>query len=64
MQHERCKGLRIERLIRCMATCAGIFAHQTPIFDSFTASADYPMQITTEAGKGGPKASALMAAAW
>ena len=34
---------------------AGVFAHQTPIFDSFTASSDYPMQVTTEPGKGGPK---------
>jgi phenylpropionate dioxygenase-like ring-hydroxylating dioxygenase large terminal subunit len=35
----------------------GIFAHQTPIFDSFAASADFPMSISTEAGKGGPKVS-------
>ena len=34
---------------------AGVFAHQTPIFDSFTASSDYPMQVTTEPGKGGPQ---------
>ena len=38
----------------------GIFAHQTPIFDSFAASAEYPMQVTTEPGRGGgPKASQL-----
>ena len=35
----------------------GIFAHQTPIFDSFAASAEYPMQVTTEPGRAGPKAS-------
>ena len=35
----------------------GIFAHQTPIFDSFAASAEYPMQVSTEAGRAGPKAS-------
>ncbi|CAK0757071.1 hypothetical protein CVIRNUC_002509 [Coccomyxa viridis] len=33
----------------------GIFAHQTPIFDSFAASAEYPMQVSTEPGRGGPK---------
>ncbi|CAL5227269.1 g10200 [Coccomyxa viridis] len=33
----------------------GIFAHQTPIFDSFAASAEYPMQVTTEPGRAGPK---------
>lgn len=37
----------------------GIFAHQTPIFDSFAASAEYPMQVTTEPGRAGPKASHL-----
>ncbi|EIE25663.1 ISP domain-containing protein [Coccomyxa subellipsoidea C-169] len=33
----------------------GVFAHQTTIFDSFAASAEYPMQVSTEPGKGGPK---------
>lgn len=37
----------------------GIFAHQTPIFDSFAASAEYPMNVTTEQGKSGPKASQM-----
>lgn len=38
----------------------GVFAHQTTIFDSFAASAEYPMQVSTEPGKGGPKVSALL----
>ncbi len=36
----------------------GVFAHQTTIFDSFAASAEYPMQVSTEPGKGGPKVGA------
>ena len=42
----------------------GIFAHQTPIFDSFAASAEYPMQVTTEPGRAGPKASQLCSTNW
>ena len=38
----------------------GVFAHQTTIFDSFAASAEYPMQVSTEPGKGGPKVSAKL----
>ena len=37
----------------------GLFAHQTPIFDSFAASAEYPMQVSTEQGRGGPKVKRL-----
>jgi hypothetical protein len=37
----------------------GLFAHQTPNFDSFAASAEFPMQVSTEQGRGGPKVRRL-----
>ena len=31
----------------------GVFAHQTPIFDSFAASSDHPLTVGSEPGRAG-----------
>lgn len=37
----------------------GIFAHQTPIFDSFAASPDHAMTVSSEIGRAGEKVCSL-----
>ena len=37
----------------------GVFAHQTPIFDSFAASSEHKMDVTTEPGRAGDKVGSL-----
>ena len=37
----------------------GVFAHQSPILDSFSASAEHAMRVTHEPGAGGTKVFAL-----
>lgn len=42
----------------------GLFAHQTPTFDSFAASTDHPMSVQSEPGRTADKVGVILPCAF